>query len=422
MLRIQVPERGAVELTREAWDKLASQDVFWGLCDQGILSIAQRGRGLRALKASCYVGRALVGDVLVEITEKIEGALTSLLPFATGAVLRAEEMPSRASDLGGLFSVIARRFLEEAAAYVARGRRFEYRSERRVGSLAGGRLEIIPTLRLRARGLSHLLAFQKDTVSFRVTLNRVILAALRQIENLAVVVHIPSCDLSRGRELALLFTDSIDTEVLFGRTEAFVEMSERLRRDPSLARERDLVALAAVILAGESFEPTAPRARSLPITWFLNLEKLFETAVRVSLKALVGEGTSITAGAAAMRFVITKPGREQQAEPDLAILRASESYIVGDVKYKSWDGGPAHSDIYQLLVHASAFGARECFLVYPSTSFEIADFGVASTGARVRAFSVDVRALARDLSRLLKTLGVPVADGVARSNGVTELA
>jgi hypothetical protein len=276
---ISVPERGEALVSPEQWEALEADAEFWKLVEGNIVSVGHRSPDAVVLRGSCYVGRAQTAAGPLEVTEKIDGALASLLSFATHDAFRIDPLAAPATDLGELAVLLVRQFHRAVYAYVSGGRERRFVQAPYAGSLVGGRIDITRTLQLRARGLGHLIAFDRNELTRRTDKNRVVLAALREVERLAELIPLTSDDLAFGRSLAQFFHDCRDAEVLFARRSSHARNAERLAEQ---AREldADLLALAAVVLAHESFEnieatePTAPRA------WFLNLETLFEHAVR----------------------------------------------------------------------------------------------------------------------------------------------
>ena len=170
----------------------------------------------------------------------------------------------------------------------------------------------------------------------------------------------------------------------------------------------ELLALAAVLLGHRGFELEEPTGRLLPRTWFLDLEDLFEASVRQVLTSLVEDDVSVQTGAD-LRVRIFPASETYRAEPDIVIYPSGGPPWIGDVKYKDWAGGVVQPDVYQLLVHASAYQANECFLVFPSDTFSEPDLGPSSVGPRVQLFAVDVRRMNEDLSLIMGRIGVPFA-------------
>lgn len=403
---VRIPERGWRDVTAATWRRLASDENFWRLVDRGILGVSCPSKGKMRLHGVCYVGRALCAGVSLEIHEKIEGALASMLRFATHGVFRVERAPASSSELGNLASLLVHQFLDAVSAYVSAGRGFQYTTATCVGSLVGGRIDITRTIRLHARGLRHMVQYEKNVLTCNTPLNRVLLATLREIERLAFLINIPASDLARSRGLAMLFWECRDAEILFGKRERFLQMARELAKGTQGEPVRDLLALSGVLLAHESFEHSAATISTAPRTWLLNLETLFEAAVRVVLKEICGEKYSVFSGGRVAPRIFDEESGDFRAHPDLVFSTAAGVAAVGDVKYKTWSATASAADVYQLLVHSTSFNSPVCFLVYPSDSFELRYLGKATTGARTWLFSIDVRDLTGDLCRVLSEIGL----------------
>jgi 5-methylcytosine-specific restriction endonuclease McrBC regulatory subunit McrC len=205
--------------------------------------------------------------------------------------------------------------------------------------------------------------------------------------------------------MALLFSDCRTTEVLFGRRTAWAERALMLAAAGDDAEERDLLQLAAVLLARQGFDPGEHRDGRVPRSWFLNLEMLFETAVERILGQLLQPSARLTHGKRNSVFVFSDVGY-LKAEPDLVIREQAGEVVVGDVKYKDLSGAADPSDLYQLLAHARAYGARRAFLVYPGEQFSVKCVGGAFGEIDVHTMVLDVRALDRDLSSGLSAIRV----------------
>jgi 5-methylcytosine-specific restriction endonuclease McrBC regulatory subunit McrC len=418
---IRVPERGYKDIDQATWYALAEDPGFWHLVDKEIIRVSHpTSRGAR-LHGSCYVGRAVISDVILELHEKVDGAVASLLGFAARESFRVEKAESTVSELGDLAALIVRHFLDSIDEYVSRGRGFRYATTNTVSSLVGGKIDVTRTVRLRARGLRHLIAFKRNVLSFNTPVNRIILAAIREIGRLAKLVDIPVADLARSRGLAMLFDDCRDVEVLFGRHESFARQAqeEMLKsRDPHL---RDLLALAGVILAHESFDQTDEHLGTLPRAWFLNLETLFETAVKRVLQDICSGRFSVVHGRELGPRIFDEQSAAHRAFPDIVLRRAlCVPVAVGDVKYKEWTRDAEQGDLYQLLVHAATFGAELAFLVYPHSSFASRFLGRGSTGAKTWLFALDLRKLDQDLGQVLAMMGIELGKLAAVAPVVVE--
>ena len=268
---------------------------------------------------------------------------------------------------------------------------------------------IARSVQLRARGLGHLLAFEKDVVSFKTPLNRVVLAALMEVERLVEAIGVAAGDIARSRGLALLFADCRDVEVLFGERSGLVRAASDLATRGRTRRQRDIAALASVVLGHESFERRTATWREVPRAWFLNLENLFERAVISQLRKAVL--TEVVRGSERPRSVFPRRPDAYQAYPDVVVCDAGGGTAVGDVKYKNWTGAAVASDIYQLLVHTSAFSGRISFLVYPHDEYQEISLGEAVTGADTWLFALDVRDLGDGVTRMAAALGLDTVAG-----------
>jgi 5-methylcytosine-specific restriction endonuclease McrBC regulatory subunit McrC len=402
-MHLQVPERGHLEIPLSVWKQLASEPNFWSLVDRKILKASQSGENRMKLSGNCYVGRALFSDVVLELTEKVQGALGALLGSASHDAFRIFRVSSPPTELGPLTSLLIAQFLEALRLYVSRGREFYYQRCRETGSLVGGRIDVTRSIKLRARGLAHVLAFDRSKLARNTTKNRVLLAATNEIERISRVIDLDPKIVSVARGLALLFEDCRDSEVLFGEREVFVRYAEQLLL-PSEQVDRDLLMLSSVILSHISFQHTEENVGTVPRAWFLNLETLFEQRVRSILSEILA-GMEVKKGALVMpaKYVFGED-RLQQANPDLVIRSDSRPLAIGDVKYKEWTASVDESDIYQLLVHARAFECNKAFLVFPHDRFEFKFLGVAATGAHTWLFAVDIRLLRQELARCIETM------------------
>ncbi len=405
---IRVPERGNADVSSAAWKEISRSRVFWNLVERGVVSVEHlRGGGVRFC-GGCYVGRSRVSDeVVLELHEKVRGSLASLLRFALGTDFRVERIPGPTSDLGALIALLVANYAESVRRYAARGRQFEYKKESKKGSLVGGRLDLTRTIRLWARGLRHLAAFDKNVVSFDLPINRTVLAALREVERIGRLVPLPASVVAQVRTMAMLFDDCRSVEVLFGTRLDAARRADALAASAPDGVMADMLALAAIILSHESFEHDSTRAGVAPRSWFLNLETLFERAVRATMRTALGSRGVVFSGRSVPLPIFPRKTDVFRANPDLVVRRGDATEVViGDVKYKQWGAFPGASDVYQLLVHAAAFGAAKAFLVFPHDEFDARSLGDAVTGASVKTYGVDVRVLDTQVERLLGDLGI----------------
>jgi 5-methylcytosine-specific restriction endonuclease McrBC regulatory subunit McrC len=404
---LRIPERGTVEISKSLWSTLATESQFWSLVDRGIVYVERSSATVFRLRGGPFVGRAIIGgQIALQLEEKVSGSLVALIRYASHTDFRIQLAPSQVSDIGPLISLLADQFTQSVTRYLSRGREFNYRTERHVGALIGGKLHMTGTIRLRVRGLSHLAEFEKSAIAFDTSLNQIILAALRELERINRLVPLEISMLAKARSLSLLFSDCRSKQVLFGARAEFIRLaaaSHVIYSDPLI---RDLTALSGILLSHESFEPSAARQNRAPRSWFLNLESLFELSTRNILTRMIGNAGSVQNGRNAPALIFKTGDAHYRAHPDFVLRTGGPTTVVGDAKFKLPNTTVEPSDLYQLIVHASAFDATEAFLLYPDDSFQSADLGVTNTGIRVRSFTVDLRNLPASLMQLL-TLVAP---------------
>jgi 5-methylcytosine-specific restriction endonuclease McrBC regulatory subunit McrC len=401
---IRVMERGQQVLSPEQWSLLQSSDSFWRLVDSNVVTATALPGGGARLRGSSLVGRALCDGVELEFYEKVDGALIGLLAV-TIPTFKVQPVAAPRTELGETITLIVHAFAQTVRQYVGRGREWEYGSQRVTSSLVGGRLHMPTTLQLRARGLRHLVSFDRSVIIHATDMNRIIYAALREIEIVARLVKISDADLSSVRSMSLFFEDCRDADVLFGSSVSKILLVDALLADPLYERFVDLLSLAGVLLSHNSFEASGRVDGHVPLCWFVNLENLFERAVRQRLDGVVDAATDVQSGRTKGVAVFPDSGI-LFAHPDL-VVTTPMTCIVGDVKYKDWSGAAAPSDLYQLLVHAASFGADRAFLVYPSDQLEVIDLGRSTTSIQTWLFALNVRDLDSGLEAMCSTMGIP---------------
>src|ERR1017187_6446931 len=147
-LLVALPERGHCDIGLKAWEVLSQKSDFWRLVEQKIVSVAQLSDKDIRLTGSCFVGRIVLEDVTLEVHEKVDGSLASLLGYATFGSFRVEKYEAPASALGPLLALLVRQFLIVLQAYVSKGRQFRYATKRQQSSLVAGRIDMTKTISL----------------------------------------------------------------------------------------------------------------------------------------------------------------------------------------------------------------------------------------------------------------------------------
>ena len=172
---IEIVESRSRDFDESTSRRLLSDASLWRLVVGGYVEMSLRpGRRLR-ISARTYIGRAQLDETTLEITEKVPGEAEALMAWATNGSFKVERVRTQPTPPGELLGLLGTQYLRAVRSYASRGRQGWYVDNREVSSLVGGRLRAVPTLHLRARGLRHLVAFDRPHLSFRTPLNRVIL-------------------------------------------------------------------------------------------------------------------------------------------------------------------------------------------------------------------------------------------------------
>lgn len=405
---VSIPERGAADIGSEDWAALRGDDRFWRLVDDKIVFVDEVSRKRKRLRGSCYVGRAVVGSRIVEVNEKFPGALEALVSHGAISGPRIERVPSPITPTSRSTAVLVTTFLRAVKTYLSNWKVSRYNRVPQEGTLIGGRLDIVGTAALRARGLVHKAAFDRTVLSADVPLNRCVYGALREIERLTRLVEIPSDQVARARALRLGLSECLPS-VLKARSGELASTASKYAEDRTIrADARDVASLAGAVLDAAGFGGTEASTRTVARSWFVNLETLFEHTVRRLVGAVL-EGLATVTGPV-NRPSVFKPDRGRyRANPDVVIRRDGVVIAVADAKYKNFTGPPATSDVYEILAHASAYEAANAMLFYPvERKADVLDFGVSTTGCRLLAIGVSFNDTFADIGEGLERAGIRV--------------
>ncbi len=410
---IRARERSSVQLTAEEFRFLEESHDFWALAESGILSLQQTGRARYALSAGSFVGQAIVNGRPVIVEEKIEGALLELLELTTHLEARVAEAPGVVSKSGKFIERLAERFLNGLGEYLARGRKKTYLTRRLNSSFLRGKIEITRTMRLWAKGRKDQVAYLADELSADILENRLIGVALYRLDQaLAAIDTVPTVLLARARAMAIMFEDVGWPQMLTWPVTRIASLFDAKLRSGEISRFQDLLALARIFALhfGVSGEGAAQR---IPISWFVNLETLFEDAVRNAFSQAASHADpspKVTDWKADARFVV-EGTQKYRAEPDVVCTVGSRRLII-DAKYKELGDKPDSGDIHQLVAHMLAYDVKLGALIYPSDAYERRYLGETPVNQRIFVFSIRLGKLREDASRVVSELTSAVA-GVA---------
>jgi 5-methylcytosine-specific restriction endonuclease McrBC regulatory subunit McrC len=401
-------ERRSLSISAADYRYLESHEDFWRLGSTGVVALERTGTRNFAIRGGAFVGQALIGRRLLRIEEKIPGALAALLEGAAAVDARLADVPTVAERRGRIVEHLARRYLDGLGAYLLGGRLKRYVRSAFVGALPRGKIEVAKTMRLRATGRADLLAYEADTLSADLLENRLLGLGLGALDRTVASWTDAGELLSRVRTIAVLFEDVRWPEIAswsFERLEASFAVALQ-DASPVLRRLLELARMFALHF-GVGFRLDV----EAPLAWFVNLETLFEDAVRQSIAVAARQldpSLKVYDGKKPERYLIVAPERVYQAEPDVVVERAGNVLGVLDMKYKDLVGNPDGSDVYQILAHARAWNTTAATLVYPGDTYSRRGVGSATDGLHLAAARLNLLSLAADCELLLRNLvGMP---------------
>lgn len=401
-----VKESHYVVLSGQDAVALLRDPMLWKLVPT-YLTVEQQGPEAIKLTARTFIGRADLSQGSLEIIEKVPGETAVLLGYATNGSFKVRPLSSEAGRPGVLVSLLVRQFLESVRAYASAGRIGAYARRPAVSSLVGGRIRMVDTIRLRARGMPHRVAFDRTVLAFDTPLNRAVRAALREVEDLARRFPLDEKDLASARGLAAVFGDCMDARFLATPRDSFLDDLQSVLANPWLLQVRDLGELTMAILARLSLDLPDAALRHAPRAWFINLGTLFEDACRQTLRRRVAGLATVEKGHRDQQLFSDAPANRYRADPDIIIRALDRPWLaVGDVKHKEWSREASEADVYQLLTHTATYGATDCFLIFAHTAYDVVDLGTNPLGGNTWLFAVDVQNLDAGIAEIASTLGM----------------
>jgi 5-methylcytosine-specific restriction endonuclease McrBC regulatory subunit McrC len=407
---LRAVERRTLALTEDSFRELDKSSAVRALVDQGIVTLVRSRTTPYGLKAGGYVGQALVGPHLrLVVDEKVPGSLLALLHEATVDDVLHSQTASLA-DLGSpVLEMFARRFLDELATYLRRGRLKEYESQAGSSMLLRGRLDVGRTLRLHSRGHGAALAYRRRKLHADLLTNRLLGLALAAVSGLELAETATIGLATRARSYAALF-DDVNWSRLRGRTPTFLAgmFDEAINDRRSRTEIVTLLRYARVLVLSLGAWPADDVGVETPHSFFLNLEKLFEEAVRRSATALCAPRPVVRGRSMKKPLFPDRPG-VFEADPDFVVCDGDVAVLVGDAKYKELTNLPGHDDVYQLSAHAHAFGCAIALLVFPGETSATHLVGTTTQGVRVYYSAVRPTHVRDDLAECLRVTGTNVS-------------
>lgn len=405
-MHLKVRERSTKSVTAEVYRRLEGSEEFLQLVEEGVLSLVRsKGTG-RGIRAGPYVGHfEIAPDLIINIVEKVEGTVAGLIRWASPQDIRELLLPSLHGDADTMLEMFAERLVDSTASYLQGGRRKEYLQSLDRVSAPRGRVDINRTISLRARGNRAQLACHINHLSADLATNRLLALGLFLAQ---IILEQRSREdyLAIARSYSSLFRD--------------VGWTSFQRLDPHQLQQQFTAALAsvehttslfsalsysrAVTLHLGSWEPDGQQL-AVPHSFVMNLERLFEDAVRECLRDLFGK-ENVVKGSHINRPLFVDRHEAYIVDPDAVIYDNSKCPLVVDCKYKDLTGNPSHSDVYQLLSHAEAIGTSVAALIFPSDEPSISQLGVTSRNLEVFVVTVRPTYLHADLQGVAKLLAI----------------
>lgn len=406
LTRLAIPERGKLLVDRDTWQKLDTHPEFARLLNAQVLIKTESQDRTVWLAGRGYVGCAFIGDVCIDIVEKVPGLLERLLVGLTSDAFKIAQLPSPASVNGTCVILLVQQFLEALRRDVSLAMDVAYtRTVRISNQFIGGPINVRQTIAARTHGRPHHVAFNQSKISLTTPKNKVLYAALREVDQLQHLMPLPLSDRVTIPAYLDLFAGAVESELWWTTLGDACKTAAELLADSS-RQDRDLLLLAQVILEHVSFDRSSTTEEQTPRAWFLKLELLFQGAVLRILQKCYQPILLTRTARLTERPIFSQVLDRYRAQPDLVLEVNTFVRAIGDVKYKVWEDDPDEHDLYQLLVHASAYDAKCAFLVYPHDRWVMRDLGVAATGCRTWIVGIDIINMEAGLKAALEAMGV----------------
>lgn len=411
-LRIDIPERGEVLISKSAWQALSAHREFWRLENDQVVKFEAISGGRYRLRGGPYVGKALIGQSLVSCVEKVPGALVALSELAGLGRPKLVNASSPYEPDSSSARLLISEFVAAAKKYVSRHKAFTYATSREVGSLVGGRINVSDTAKLRARGIAHQVAFSRSIVSGDLPLNQCVYAALSCVEKVADLLGVEAHVVSSARTLKLVLADCRSSAVRSTTAEMAAEATQIGSTRSQPAAVSDVALLAAAVLDATGFGGERHWEKSVPRSWFVNLETMFEAAVRQTVGVILDD-KRVTGPKNRPPLFEDHPLR-YRANPDVLVHSSTDEVdAIIDAKYKELGGWPSTDDVHELIAHAAAYRAKLAALIYPcATGFQIIRLGNSATGCTVFVVTVPLSSFRESLQQTLTTMGLVAGESM----------
>jgi hypothetical protein len=320
--------------------RLASQKEWWGAADadldpgegRTIIRVQPVGPEQWSVRVSDAVGVIAVGDLQLQVAPKIPASHLLHLLARSGELPRLDEAPVHAAVSPSLWELVARAFVEAAERLLRVGLIRDYRELADTLDAASGRIEVLGTTgHYYAGRLALDCVF--DDFSFDTPLNRVVLAAVREVAESALL---PGPLRLRAVRL-LAWLDGVgDLQPL----DVTAEVDRRTHHyDPPLRLARHILRHVGRHLAA---------GPDVAWSFLLRTPEMIERGVLGLLADRLGP-------ARVWKGHLQLPGSTLTFNPDLVF---DGGQAIGDVKYKLSRGDWDRADLYEVVAFAEAYRAE----------------------------------------------------------------
>ena len=357
-------------------------DVFGlGWLEAGVARIEWLPGGIR-LSFGPYVGRIVIPGLLsIDIHELVPNTVAALFSLTAGTAKIASQSTTRGRTPLPPWVPFAARFGTGLGDYARTGLDRRYLPRETDSAFARGRVRVGATLRRhRARGRGDALSCLVRELSDDSPLNQALLVAGAKAERLLRTAESPSELRTLRIALRVFGGVSLDAGV-------DLDAARQLAASASRPVSPELLNLAEVLIRGITAE-SDERQEGQPMSAWINVDSLFERAVRETLAELLPPGSVRHGREDGVQLLRT--GESLGAEPDVVVHREGRRLLY-DAKYRRDGSNVGRSEIYQLMAHADAYGADGATLVTPRVSDADADrfLGRDSRGCPYRVVVVD---------------------------------
>lgn len=401
---MKLVERTTSNVPPQQFRSAEHSESFWSLVDAGVASLVRSRAAPFGIRVGPLVGEAILEDgTHLTIEEKVPGTLLALLRWSLPDDIRVAEAPSGAGAESPVLAAYASHFLAHLAEYLRYGQLKEYRARDEESPRPRGALDLRSTARMRSRGIRGLVAVRRPELTADNLPNQLLSLASRAIEPLAQSAGWDRRIPVRARSLSVALATSDTYDVERSTIDRRYLLFDEALRDPRVSGDLYGALAFARALVLHLGAWSGSLTGTVPRSFFLSLETLFEEAVRQVLCKLYPEH-QVSKGAALKEPLFADLPERYVADPDIVMSDGGIVRLVADVKYKDIELAPAHSDVYQLVAHCSAFGCNKGMLIYPGDAPTIGPLGETRSSVRIFWGRARPNALEEDMKYVFEKL------------------